>query len=162
MLTFDFVSNTIYDLLGWYQKTAKMLFELSESIIYLYQACGFEKMLINNIRVYLITLNAIEIKVRTRISSFNTLAFFIFSMNVKSIFFTSFKLFTAALAYTGCPKKKWPNFTMSYLQRYWIWRLQIFYINSTWVEIVHWKILCDHLNPFKLRRYLKNSKFSAL
>ena len=55
--------------------------------------------------------------------------------------------------------KKWPDFTMSYLQKYWIWRLQIFYSNLAWVEILYWKILCDHLNPFKLCMYLKISKF---
>ena len=59
-------------------------------------------------------------------------------------------------------QKKWPDFTISYLKKYWIWRLQIFYSNSTWVEIVYWKIFCDHLNPFKLCWYLKISKFLAL
>ena len=63
--------------------------------------------------------------------------------------------------YTGCPKK-WSDFTMSYLQKYWIWGNQFFYSNLAWVEIVYWKILFDHLNPFKVWRYFKIRKFSAL
>ena len=46
-------------------------------------------------------------------------------------------------------QKKWPDFTMPYLKKYWIWRLQIFYSNLTWVEIVYWKIWWDYLTQFK-------------
>ena len=76
-------------------------------------------------------------------------------------FHTTFSPLRPILWILGVPKKC-IDFTMSYLQKYWILRLQIFYSNLAWVEIVYWKILCDRLNPFKLRRYLKISKFSTL
>ena len=59
-------------------------------------------------------------------------------------------------------QKKWPDFTMSYLQKYWIWRLQIFYSNFAWVEIVYWKISWDYLTSLKFCWCLKISKFWAL
>ena len=59
-------------------------------------------------------------------------------------------------------QKKWPDFTMSYLHEYWIWRLQIFYSNLAWVEIVYWKISWDYLTPLKFCWCLKISKFWAL
>ena len=46
---------------------------------------------------------------------------------------------------------------MSYLQKYWIWRLQIFYSNLAWVEIVYWKIWCDYLIPLRFCWCLKIS-----
>ena len=60
----------------------------------------------------------------------------------------------------GVPKK-WPDFTMSYLQTFWIWGLQIFYSDLAWVEIVYWKIWCDYLMPLKFCWYLKISKIWA-
>ena len=62
----------------------------------------------------------------------------------------------------GVPIKMHRLYNVSYLQQYWIWRLQISYSNLAWVKLVHWKIPCDPLNLFKLCRYLKISKFSAL
>ena len=40
---------------------------------------------------------------------------------------------------TRCPKRC-THFAMSYLRKYWIWCLHIFYSNSSQLEIVHWKI----------------------
>ena len=65
------------------------------------------------------------------------------------------------ITYIGCPKTC-TDYIMSYLQKYWIWRLQISYSDLAWVKLVHWNISCDSLNLFKLCRYLKISKFSAL
>ena len=74
---------------------------------------------------------------------------------------TVFPLVTAARLYWVSPKKC-THFTMSYLQKRWIWRLQIFYSNVAWVEIVYWKIWCYYLIPLKFCWYLKISKFWAL
>ena len=46
--------------------------------------------------------------------------------------------------------KKCTDFTMSYLQKYQIWDLQIFYSNLQWAEIVYWKIWCDYLILFQV------------
>ena len=58
-------------------------------------------------------------------------------------------------------QKKWPDFTMPYLLKYWIWRLQIFNSNFAWVEIVYWKVWWDYLTPLKFCWCLKISKFWA-
>ena len=59
-------------------------------------------------------------------------------------------------------QKKWPDFTISYLQKYWIWRFQIFYSYLAWVEIIYWKIWWDYLTRLKFCWCLKISKFWAL
>ena len=54
-------------------------------------------------------------------------------------------------------QKKWPDFTKSYLKKYWIWGFQIFYSDLPWVKIVYWKIWCDYLILLKFCWYLKIS-----
>ena len=43
--------------------------------------------------------------------------------------------------------KKCTHFAMSYLRKYWNWCLQIFYSNSSCLEIVHAKILWNYCKP---------------
>ena len=73
----------------------------------------------------------------------------------------TFTWWVQCLLYRVSPQKC-TDFTMSYLEKYWNWRLQIFYSKLAWVEIVYWKIWCDYLIPLKVCWYLKISKFWAM
>ena len=57
--------------------------------------------------------------------------------------------------------KKCTDSTISYLPKYWIWRIQIFYSNLASVDILYWKIWYDYLIPLKFWWYLKISEFWA-